>query len=527
MDSSFPKKGDEDNKISIDVINDDQALAAEFEKMTDAEESVYNFTGEKGLETLTNQIPRAALKTAEMREAGDIDENGNLTDQGYITYDLENPKNVKEEALPNNDELESMVLTEAKKENNDPPEKKEKKSLINSIGSAFSSISAKLETNIGKVLEDPKKRALFYAGTDMIDKASRITPITSGRAQSPFGIVTSALGGGVKKVKAEELAASTAKAKAGASSLKNQIDMLKLTNELDKPGKMEMDAYKGLDKQMEDIASATKLNEVFGSQKNLIKAWAANPDNLSLPVGALRSKFPGAIQAINDLLPLSMRQDSKFFQSIESSANFINSFNKLAVVATLDTLANTKLTPVSDTDVAIVRSGQTQTTDAASSFLNNIVFTDAVSLIESEKLAYSRLFKRDRGYKKGSDRDFNTEFNTEGALKLRNKILKESSYSPDQIYEEAKLLGFESNYEKYTGDVTDFSPFALASAKASLDMGGKTEYSRFYNSQIPIDKDKNITTTGTGEPLDGDSWQEKYPGLDKKIQDLENNKKTN
>jgi len=58
-------------------------------------------------------------------------------------------------------------------------------------------------------------------------------------------------------------------------------------------------------------------------------------------------------------------------------------------------------------------------------------------------------------------------------------------------------------------------------------MGGKTEYSRFYNSQIPIDKDKNITTTGTGEPLDGDSWQEKYPGLDKKIQDLENNKKTN
>jgi len=33
----------------------------------------------------------------------------------------------------------------------------------------------------------------------MIDKASRITPISSGRAQSPFGIVTSSLGGGVKK----------------------------------------------------------------------------------------------------------------------------------------------------------------------------------------------------------------------------------------------------------------------------------------------------------------------------------------
>jgi len=37
LDSSFPKKGDEDNKISVDIINDDQALAAAFEKMTDEE----------------------------------------------------------------------------------------------------------------------------------------------------------------------------------------------------------------------------------------------------------------------------------------------------------------------------------------------------------------------------------------------------------------------------------------------------------------------------------------------------------
>ena len=510
LDSSFPKKSDEENKISIDVINDDQALAAEFEKMTDLEDSG-TLIGKK-------QDDGSYSKKNSIGEAFDILEEGNL--------DVE--KNRKARLIYEANEFDDKGQVIIKKENDNlpDPEKKKKKSLINSIGSAFSSISAKLETNIGKVLEDPKKRALFYAGTDMIDKASRITPISSGRAQSPFGIVTSALGGGVQKVKAEELAASTAKAKSGASSLKNQIDMLKLKNELDKPGAMELDAYKGLDKQMEDIASATKLNEVFGSQKNLIKAWVANPDNLSLPVGALRSKFPGAIQAINDLLPLSMRQDSKFFQSIESSANFINSFNKLAVVATLDTLANTKLTPVSDTDVAIVRSGQTQTTDAASSFLNNIIFTDAVSLIESEKLSYARFFKRDRGYKKGSDRDFNTEFNTVGALKLRNKILKESSYSSDQIYEEAKLLGFTADYEKYTGDVTDFSPFALASAKASLDMGGKDSYSRFYNSQIPIDKDKNIVPRADGD-LNGDSWQELYPGLDKKIQDLENNKKSN
>ena len=489
LDSSFPKKGDEDNKISVDIINDDQALAAEFEKMTDNENYADNI----------DDLESRTLIRAQINEKN---------------KDYERLKNLEASgALQVNEEIEV-------------PEKKEKKSLINSIGSAFSSISNKLENNIGKVLEDPNKRALFYAGTDMIDKASRITPISSGRAQSPFGIVTGSLGTGVKKVKAEELAAATAKSKASASGLKNNLDLLKLQFEMDKPTAMELDAYKSLDKQMEDIASATKLNQVFGSQKNLIKAWTANPENKSLPVGALRSKFPGAIQAVNDLLPVSMRQDNEFFQNIESSANFINSFNKLSTVATLDTLSNTKLTPVSDRDVKIVREGQTQVTDAASTFLTNIVYTDAISLIESEKIAYARLFKQDRGYKKGSDRDFNTEFNTEGALRLRNKILKESSYSPDQIYEEAKLLGFESDYEKYTGDVTDFSPFALASAKASLDMGGKTQYQRFYNSQIPIDKDKNIVDNGN-TTLDGDSWQEKYPGLDKKIKDLENNKKTN
>ncbi len=453
LDSSFPKKGDEENKISVDIINDDQALAAEFEKMTDNENYADNLD-----EFESRTLTRAQI----------------------------NADNKDYERLKN---LEASGALQVNKEIEDP-EKKEKKSLINSIGSAFSSISNKLENNIGKVLEDPNKRALFYAGTDMIDKASRMVPLSSGRAQSPFGIVTSSLGTGVKKVKAEELADSAAKAKSSASGLKNNLDLLKLQFEMDKPTAMELDAYKNLDKQMEDIASATKLNQVFGSQKNLIKAWTANPENKSLPVGALRSKFPGAIQAVNDLLPVSMRQDNEFFQNIESSANFINSFNKLSTVATLDTLSNTKLTPVSDRDVKIVREGQTQVTDAASTFLTNIVYTDAISLIESEKIAYARLFKQDRGYKKGSDRDFNTEFNTEGALRLRNKILKESSYSPDQIYEEAKLLGFESDYEKYTGDVTDFSPFALASAKASLDMGEKLNIRDFIIHKYQLIKIK-------------------------------------
>jgi len=458
LDSSFPKKGDEENKIPVDIINDDMALSEAFKKMT------------------INEKEDSALNNGD----GDGD----------------------------------------KKNNGDGDGDKKKKSLINSIGGAFSSIATKLESNIGKVLEDPNKRALFYSGMEMIDKSSRMVPLSSGRAQSPFGIITGSLGSGVKAVKAEELAADAAKAKLASSGTKSQIDMLKLQFDMDKPGAMELDAYKGLDKQMEDIASATKLNQVFGSQKNIIKSWAANPDNNTLPVGALRSKFPTFLQSINDLLPQSMRQENEFFTSIESSANFINSFNKLSTVATLDTLSNTKLTPVSDRDVKIVREGQTQTTDAATTFLNNIIYTDAISLIESEKIKYARLFKQDRGYKTGSNRDFDTEFTTIGSTKLRDKILKESSHSPDKLYEEAKLLGFAADYEKYTGDVTDFSPFALASAKASLDMGGKTQYSRFYNSTIPIEKDKNKSTTPKGEPLDGEKWQENYPGVNEKIESM-------
>jgi len=51
-------------------------------------------------------------------------------------------------------------------------------------------------------------------------------------------------------------------------------------------------------------------------------------------------------------------------------------------------------------------------------------------------------------------------------------------------------------------------------------MGGKSSYGRFYNSTIPIEKDKNITTTGNGQPLDGEKWQENYPGVNEKIESM-------
>ena len=127
---SFPKKPEEENKISVDVINNDQALANEFNKIG----------------------------------------NGN-------------------------------------KNENDPDKNKkipaERKNLFQKIGGAFSTLADNLETNLEEVMADPGRRALFYAGTAQIDKASRITPISSGKAQSPFGQIVSSLGEGVNKVKGE------------------------------------------------------------------------------------------------------------------------------------------------------------------------------------------------------------------------------------------------------------------------------------------------------------------------------------
>ena len=245
MDSSYPKKTEkEDNKIPIEIVQDDQALAAEFEKMTDAENSA--FLGEEV-------------------ELGDAFKTTSI--DNYQVEDRAN-KRVAEKvpAL----EKEIAKLKSIKNDGDgDGNKKKEKKGLINSIGKAFSSISNKLETNIETMLDDPGKRALFYAGTDMVDRASRITPISSGKAQSPFGMVVSGFGSGVKRVKQEELAKAKAEATKNKGNLKNQLDLLKLSFEMDEPSKLEIRSYDNLDKQFEDIQSAVSASATYNQQKKL------------------------------------------------------------------------------------------------------------------------------------------------------------------------------------------------------------------------------------------------------------------
>ena len=453
MDSNFPKKSEEENKIPVDIINDDQALAAEFNKMT---------VDEVDLEDKTYPDYKTAKIALVKPENGDGDGDGD--------------------------------------------EKKEKKSLINSIGSAFSSISNKLETNIGKVLDDPNKRALFYAGTEMIDKASRMVPLSSGRAQSPFGIITGSLGSGVKKVKAEELADSAAKAKANSGSLKNQIDMLKLKNEFDKPGPMELRKYDNLDEEFKDIESATKAGVTYSQQKKLVKEFAADTNNKELPVGKIRNKIPLFLQSLNELLPLEFRQEKKWFDKILTDANFLNSSNKLTNVNVLTALTNTKLVPVSDKDLEVVKTTKVSISDPAQTYLTNLVYQDAINTVNAETVAFKNDFISDRGAKRGSERNFNKELESEGALLVRNKILNESSYGEEKLYAEAKALGFNIDYEKYGNEIVDYSPFALASAKASLDMGGLKSYGRFtYDMETTTGSNSEVT--GNGESINNEDWK--------------------
>ena len=109
--------------------------------------------------------------------------------------------------------------------------------FVQSAGKALTNIADILETNIEKVMEDPGKRALFYAGLETVDRASRFSPI--GQAQSPFGMIAGGFKEGVEKVKAEELAAANVDARS-KSNLTNELALKKLEFEMQKPDEIEI-----------------------------------------------------------------------------------------------------------------------------------------------------------------------------------------------------------------------------------------------------------------------------------------------
>ena len=108
-------------------------------------------------------------------------------------------------------------------------------------------------------MSNPNKRALFYAGLDMIDKSSGYGPLSE--AKSPIGIIGGGLKRGTEKVKAEELSAANAASRSQSSNLANQLKLMEFQFKMDEPGAGEIALTKSLDKKLEfnSISLSNKL----------------------------------------------------------------------------------------------------------------------------------------------------------------------------------------------------------------------------------------------------------------------------
>lgn len=381
--------------------------------------------------------------------------------------------------------------------------------LIKSAGKAFSNLAGKIESRIETIMDDPQKRALFYAGLDTIDQSSRIKPIT--QAQSPFGMIAGGLKKGVQTVKKEELAQANVEARSRSKDVANRLKLLEFELKRDEPGAYEISSTKALDKKLEGIQSATSTVPLYGGMKRLVKQ-RIDQGNFELPVGVIREKIPTSLQAINDLLPQNLKQGREFFQNISDEAAFIGKFKKLNTDIVLDKISNTKLVPVSDRDVELVRETVTQTANTPQVFLATLRSGDAYNFLNAEKVKYGDVFKQERGFKRGSKRNFDQEFNSRGAQMIRNNLYAE--YGEDKIKDEARKLGFSEDYKKYEDGQDGYSPYALAEAKASLDMGGIDNYSQMQ-SGIQIGGNTTTTVTGTNVQTQPDNWKQKYPNIGK------------
>ena len=359
-----------------------------------------------------------------------------------------------------------------------------KMNLIQSAGKAFSNLADKLETNIEMVMDDPGKRALFYAGLDTIDKASRIQPI--GKAQSPFGQIAGGLKTGVQRVKAEELAKANVEAKIKSADMKKQLDLLKLQFEMGKETPSETKRYENLYERNKDLAKGGKNYQSYQQMAKIYNNFIT--DKGSLPVGQLRSQLPVIVQNVAEILPASItsKYGKDFFTNMQDEASFVKNLNKFTNDIVLGDIS--QLVPVSDKDVQIKRETLPGSTDTAKVLTYSLRTQGALALLGKSKYDYIDTYRSGKGFRSGESYD--KAWSTKGSTDFKNELLSSTQFTSDQIVNEAKKLGFQPDYDKYTDGKPFYSPLALAEATVSLQMGG-------------FDKYKNVGVTGIsgdGEP---------------------------
>ena len=416
---------------------------------------------------------------------------------------LENIGLVKDEGPSPKERFKELPEEERKKFMEETGTKK--MNLIQSAGKAFSNLANKLETNIETVMDDPGKRALFYAGLDTIDRASRIAPIS--QAQSPFGIIASGLKTGTQRVKAEELAKANVEAKITAADMSKQLDLLKLQFEMDKETPSETKRYENLYEQNKDLAKGGKNYQSYQQMAKIYNDFVTEKG--SLPVGELRSKLPVIVQNVAEILPSSVTSNFApgFFKEMESEASFVKNLNKFTNDIVLGDIS--QLVPVSDKDVQIKRQTLPGSEDTAKVLTYSLRTQGALALLGRDKYNYIDTYRSGKGFRTGES--FDKAWSSKGSTDFRNEILSSTVFTQDQILNEAKKLGFEPDYDKYTDGKPFYSPLALAEATVSLQMGGIDKYKNVGVTDVTTGSvttgNTSITNQGTGTKIEANPDQ--------------------
>ena len=265
---------------------------------------------------------------------------------------------------------------------------------------------------------------------------------------------------------------------------------------MNKPTGIEVDLYKDLRDRNKDVTRAANVLPIYNQMKKLVREQFDKGETLK--TGSILGQIPGGAQAILDLIPENLRpKDSFLLEKIGDAAETNKRIEQLNDQIIVNELS--KFVPVSDKDILVAKRKEPGTGQTQGALVKTLRQNDALATLNAGKASSIEEFTRARGYADPKGPSFEEYFLTTGATKLRNDILKNSGYAPDSLFNEAKKLGYSADYGRYVDKKDTFSPFALAEAKASLDLGGYDKYSPIIKKSSIGSTDSGVTRTSSGE----------------------------
>jgi hypothetical protein len=360
--------------------------------------------------------------------------------------------------------------------------------FANFTGSALVNMAEVLPKKLDQIYEDPKKRANLIRGLFTIAESSGYDP----EFKSPLGKFAKGQLKGEQFLSAEKAEAANTASKAQTNLLKQ----LEIQANLNKPTGVEQDLYKDLRDRNKDVTRAANVLPIYNQMKKLVREQFDKGETLK--TGVILGQIPGATQAILDLIPENIRpKDSFLLEKISDAAETNKRIEQLNDQIIVNELS--KFVPVSDKDILVAKRKEPGISQTQGALVKTLRQNDALATLNAGKANSIEEFTRARGYADPKGASFEEYFLTTGATKLRDDLLKNSGYSPDTLFNEAKKLGYSADYGKYVDKKDTFSPFALAEAKASLDLGGVDKYNPIIRKSGIGSTDSGVTRTSSGD----------------------------